>query len=205
MSAPPSLSPETLIDRCGPSIKKLIDDLMFVNKNFVFSKPLNTFLTPAIQTEKMYSVAQAYSPGHFRLTDDEALIFTVGLGSAAYATVPVSNIWGGIGHFLDHIGGLGTGRAQPNADGTYTIVVSPQDPGIHNWADPAGLHEGVVFVRWVGFGANPAISTPPTLDCKLVKLDRLNDYLPAETRHVTSQERALQLKQHAADYLRIMS
>jgi len=197
------LSDDEIAPLCGPNIKKLIDDLMFVNANFVMSKPVNVFENPAFHDGGLYSISQAYAPGHFRLADDEALVFTLTLGDAAYAVVPVTNIWGGIGHYLDHIGSLGTGRAIPDPDGAYTIVVSLSDPGVYNWVDPAGLHEGVLFVRWVGFDPKNRTGAKPALSCRLVKLAELESALPAGTRRAGPEERARQLEQHAADYLRV--
>ena len=36
---------------------------------------------------------------------------------------------------------LTMGRTKPNADGTYTVVVSVNDPGVHNWIGTGGLQE----------------------------------------------------------------
>ena len=37
-----------------------------------------------------------------------------------------------------------------DTDGRTTYVVSPADPGIANWLDTGGLHEGFVMMRWHG-------------------------------------------------------
>ena len=202
-TAAAALTDDEIAPLCGPNIKKLIDDLMFVNANFVFSKTVNVFENPAFHDGGLYSISQAYAPGHFRLEDDEALVFTLTLGDAAYAVVPVTNIWGGIGRYLDHIGSLGTGRAVPGADGSYTVVVSLKDPGIYNWVDTGGLHEGALFVRWVGFDPKNRTAAKPTLSCRLVKLADLDTVLPSDARRVNPAERRRQLEKHAADYLRV--
>jgi hypothetical protein len=188
---------------CGPHIKKLIDDLMFVNANIVMPHPVNVFENPAFHDGGVYSVSQAYAPGHFRLADDEALVFTLTLGDAAYAVVPVTNIWGGIGHYLEFVGSLGTGRAIAGADGSYCVVVSLKDPGIYNWVDTGGLHEGVIFVRWVGFDPKLKTGAKPTLTCRLVELAELENALPPDIKRVTAAERLAQLERHASDYRRV--
>jgi hypothetical protein len=185
---------------CGPAIKKLIDDLLFVNANFIMSRPVNTFENPTFNDGGLYAISQAYAPGHFHLEDDEALVFTLTLGNAAYAVVPVTNIWGGIGHYLNRVGSLGTGGARPSADGSYTIVVSLRDPGTDNWVDTGGLHDGVVFVRWAGFDPKTGIDAKPTLACQRMKLSELKAALPPDTRWVGEAERRRQLERHASDY-----
>lgn len=207
LDAAPTADPsdDDIAPLCERHIKKLIDDLMFVNANFVMKRPVNTFENPFFSDGGLYSVTQAYAPGHFRLDDDEALVFTLTLGNAAYAVVPVSNIWGGIGHYLNHVGSLGTGRARPNADGSFTVVVSPQDPGVENWVNTGGLHEGVVFVRWAGFDPATGIEEKPTLACKRVKLIDIGAELPVGTRFMNAEERRDQVARHASDYLSIMA
>lgn len=206
LGAPPAAAPsdDDIAPLCEAHIKKLINDLMFVNANFVMKRPVNTFENPFFSDGGLYSVTQAYAPGHFRLDNDEALIFTLTLGNAAYAVVPVSNIWGGIGDYLHHVGSLGTGRARPNADGSFTIIVSPNDPGIDNWVDTGGLHEGVVFVRWAGFDPATGSKEKPTLGCERVKLADLRAILPGDTRYVNARERIDQSTRHTADYLSLM-
>lgn len=189
--------------RVGRHIRKLIDDLLWVNANLVYARPVNRFDEPTIHDGGVYSVSQAYAPGHYRLADDEALLFRLTLGNADYAVVPVTNVWGGLGHYLDHVGSLGTGRAEPDADGGFTIVVSMVDPGIANWVDPAGQHEGVIFVRWVGFRPENRDRPKPTLECRLLKLAELSALLPAGTRRVTPDERAAQRARHREDYLAV--
>jgi len=44
---------------------------------------------------------------------------------------------------------LSNGTAQPSADGSWTLVVAPQDPGVPNWLDTGGRHEGFMLLRWV--------------------------------------------------------
>ena len=37
-----------------------------------------------------------------KLTEDEAFVIRMTMGSAGYAIVPATNYWGGIGDFLNH-------------------------------------------------------------------------------------------------------
>ena len=60
------------------------------------------------------------------------------------------------------------GSAQRNADGSWTLVVAPKDPGVENWLDTGGRLEGSMLLRWVLAGENP-----PHPDCEVVPLSSL--------------------------------
>ena len=142
---------------------------------------------------------QVYILGRFQLSDREALIVNVGLGGAEYFVCPVTNIWGTTNDIVNRTGSLNKAQSVANPDGSYTYVVSAVDPGVHNWVDTSGTHEGILTLRWAEFpGGRPG----PDLraDSRLVRLDQLRAHLPPETRFVTADERAQQLAQRAASY-----
>ena len=47
------------------------------------------------------------------------------------------------------VGALKT-TAKRNADGTYSFVLCPEDPGVHNWLDTCGMREGMLTLRMDG-------------------------------------------------------
>lgn len=193
-----------VIARCLDAARKFIDDLDAATAMLIGGRDYNVFLSPALHQDGVYLSTQAYAPGRYRVADDEALVVTLTRGNAAYAVVPASNYWGGLNDFLNHIGCLGTGRAAPNPDGSYTFVLSLRDPGVRNWIDPDGQHEGILCIRWVGFDPSRRDEPGPTLATRLVKLDDLPGALPDGCPVVTAAERAEQLAQHRAAYLGVM-
>src|SRR3546814_13549768 len=62
-------------------------------------------------------------------------------------------------------------------DGSYTYVIAQQDPGIANWIDTAGLHQGWFQMRWQNL---PAGSEPTASAVKLVKLDDMDTVVGPE-------------------------
>ena len=76
----------------------------------------------------------------------------------------------------------------PEADGSYRIVISAQDPGVANWLDTGGYNEGLIQGRWNLCDGKPL----PAL--KLVKLADLRRTLPTETGSVTPAEREKALR-----------
>ncbi len=144
---------------------------------------------------------QFYHLGHFRIADDEALILTMHISQAEYFVVPITNIWGTTNDIIHRTASLNKAQSVPNRDGTYTFVISMQDPGVYNWVDPCDLHEGIITARWAEFpGGRPAGRV--AAETRLVKLDELEGALPAATRSVTAEERKLQLAERARGYLR---
>jgi hypothetical protein len=147
----------------------------------------------------IYSVAQAYSAGHYCLQDNEAMVITLTLGGAAYAVAPVNNIWGGLGDYLRHRSTIGTGRAAANPDGSYTFVLSLRDPGVANWVDPDGMTEGVMFFRWAGLSPDYA-GAPPQLHTKIVPFADLQSALPKDVPRLDAAGRAQQMEDHLEAY-----
>jgi hypothetical protein len=84
---------------------------------------------------------------------------------------------------------LNISQTTPNDDGTYTIVVSPTDPGVANWVSTGGLHQGTLSIRFQVLQDG----TSPTVGSQLVTLDELGDVLPPETTYVGAADRAAQL------------
>ena len=161
--------------------------------------PVNTLPAPSTTSTPGALVTQANSFGHFRIADDEALVIRFDPGGAGYWIVPVTDPWMlGVDPGA-HQSSLNHRQAIADADGRYTFVVAVQDPGVHNWIDTAGLHEGTLMVRWQRLpegGGHPAISA------QRVKLAALADVLPSDTVRVTAQERARQLDERRAAYRR---
>ena len=55
--------------------------------------------------------------------------------------------------------------AEPDADGAWTVVIAPRDPGLPNWLDTGGRLEGFALIRWVS-----AQSRPANPNCALIDL-----------------------------------
>lgn len=87
----------------------------------------------------------------------------------------------------------------PNADGSTTYVISIQDPGVHNWLDPAGFHELLVVHRWQGL-PTAGLKTEPWVKSQWVKLGELDGALPPGMKRVTPAERERQLAERLAQF-----
>jgi hypothetical protein len=142
---------------------------------------------------------QAQSFGHFNLGDQRALVITVNPGGAAYFTVPVTDDWLITPDYRDHTSSLNNAQAIANCDGTYTFVLSVPDPGVYNWIDPAGLHQGTLYLRWQNL-PYPLLPPGPSASATLVPFPRLADFLPSGTPRTTPRQRERPLQTRKTGY-----
>jgi hypothetical protein len=144
---------------------------------------------------------QFYIGGNYRLGGDDAMVIDLHDGGAAYFTVPTGNIWGTTFLLAERTSTLNKAQSVPNADGSYTFVLSPRDPGVHNWIDPCGTHEGLLTLRLAEFpGGRPEGAFGAS--SRVVPLAALRDALPPDTKWVTPEERARQRRERAKAYRR---
>jgi hypothetical protein len=146
-------------------------------------------------------VTQTGLQGLFKLADDEAIIITYGTGSAKYSGPCMQDWWFRTVEYWERQTSLTLGHSLPNADGTYTVVVSHVDPGVHNWVDTGGLHELLVVQRWQGLPKTSS-GVGPTMQTRHVKVSALPGLLPAETVRVTPEQRKQQIERRRAAYAR---
>jgi hypothetical protein len=143
---------------------------------------------------------QLYKLGHFRLRPGEALVLDVRLGGAKYFVAPITNLWGTTNDIQHRTASLNKAQSVANPDGSYTYVVSVEDPGVHNWLDPCGMPEGILTLRWAEFPTGR-----PTRDVgvasRVVPLAKLREALPDGTRWVGSDERERQRAERARAYM----
>ncbi len=137
----------------------------------------NVFTDPT--SNAAFLSTQLQSAGYFQLEDDQALVVTINPGKAGYFVVPVTNDWTITDNYWDQQTSLNNALSQatPNPDGTYTIVISPTDPGVANWVSTGGLNQGTVSIRFQDLaesGAMPTVSTMPVMTH-----DQLHGVLPA--------------------------
>jgi hypothetical protein len=156
----------------------------------------NELSAPASNAE--FLANQLQSGGYFQLADDEALVVTVDPGNAGYFTVPVYNDWTITDDYWNQQTSLNNAQAIANPDGTYTLVISPTDPGVANWVSTGGLNQGTISIRFQDLDTTS--TTLPTVSSQVVSLDELAAVLPATTVYVTPAERAEQLALRKAGF-----
>ena len=168
-------------------------------KNGTYSGPPNGFTHNFTRVSGWGGIKQ----GHYLLEPGEALVVTVHRREAAYLGFQLADTWGQgqASEFIARTGSLNASQARANRDGTYTFVISPDDPGVHNWLDTAGLRAGIYGVRWQQMP--PGVTLDDAVrDIRVVKVAALKETLPPETVWATPEERKAQIAQRQADYAR---
>ena len=109
----------------------------------------------------------AYMGGNWKLEPGQGLRVTIhpARGGAPYWGMVLVSPWMESYEYRQRHVCTNNGLAEANADGSWTIVIAAEDPGVPNWLDTGGRREGYALIRWV----LPA-SLPPTPTCELIKL-----------------------------------
>ncbi|RZL22637.1 MAG: hypothetical protein EOP31_21975 [Rhodococcus sp. (in: high G+C Gram-positive bacteria)] len=115
--------------------------------------------------------------------------------------IQLSDPWGVAYEYIDRTSSLNTVQAEPNPNGTYSFVISREDPGAYNWLDPEGHNSGMVAVRWQSLPVNAPVELAIRRS-EVVKLDQLRERLPAGTSFITAQQREHQQTFRASNFLR---
>lgn len=159
----------------------------------------NTLSQP--QHNAQFLSTQLQSAGYFQLKDDEAMIITVDPGDAEYFVVPVTNDWTITGDTRNQQTSLNNSQAVKNSDGTYTIVVSKNDPRVANWVSTGGLNQGTISMRFQG--VDPDAENMPTVKTQVVKVSEVQGILandPNTTPDQLDYNRDQQLADRKAGY-----
>lgn len=192
------LDADELAERAAAYLHKFADFSAGLAKGMTMGRPNRFHLAHSADTGGALR-NQVYVGGHFQLADDEAFVIDVHDGGAAYFTVPISNVWGTTMGIRDRTGSLNKAQSEPNADGSWTYVISNADPEVHNWVDPCGLTEGILTLRMAEFpGQRPTDDL--SASGQVVKLADLASVLPDGTREVGAAERSAQLAARTAAY-----
>ncbi len=112
--------------------------------------------------------------GRWKLASDEALIVKLTPPSPCpYWDIQVGNGWYETWDYRHFFSGMTHSQAAKADDGSFTIILSEQDPGTTNWLQAAGHEEGHIAVRW-----QLTEGQLPIPECQVVKV--------AEVKSITS-------------------
>lgn len=132
---------------------------------------------------------QHYYQGLFRLEPGHVLLLETDLPETVrYWNVQLGDlVWNTI-DFLNHQSSLNGGQAELDSDGRFRAVIALDDPGVPNWLDPGGHHEGAIMLRWTeaSSGPEPSLTSLP--------VHRLRDHTPADTPVIDARERDRRLR-----------
>lgn len=194
---PPSPSDDQLAMETASLLDKIAPYWVAYDNRFIFSRPANQ----AGQPRSRPGGRGLSTSGHFNLARDEALVITLNPLGAVSLGIQLTDPWGVAYDYIDRTSSLNTVQARPNRDGTCTYVISPVDPGVHNWLDPEGHGTGIFAVRWQSLPSG-VVNENAVVGTQVVKIRDLKRALPAETVFVSPAERRQQQAERARSYAR---
>jgi hypothetical protein len=109
-----------------------------------------------------------YSIGSFKLEKGGCLVIEGRSPSCAYWGVQTWNHYMQSFDYRYNCVSINGSKVKLNPDGSFTVVVSAEDPGLHNWVGTAGHNEGMMFCRWLLAGEKPGRPV-----CRLARIDEL--------------------------------
>lgn len=135
--------------------------------------------------------------GRFAIGDDEAVLVTLDPVGSYYTGFQITDPWTIAPDPMHRLASLNRAQVTPNADGTVTYAVALADPGVANWIDTCGLHEGWMLTRWQGVPPDPSLGSM-IREVRLVKLDAI----PAAVPRIDLDGRRRQIAARARDFAR---
>lgn len=187
--APAQPTPDTLIEGLRAAAEGLIDTTAYWRDwQERYRANANNFMTSA--TAHTLGAAPGGVPMHcyFEVQPDEALVIRFTPPVAYYWNFELNNYWMASVDYRYHLSSINSKQAALETDGSATIVVSHEDPGVPNWLGTDGHCEGHLGLRWMQADSSPVPET------QLVKLADLAAALPASARRITPEARAAQLR-----------
>jgi hypothetical protein len=133
--------------------------------------------------------------GRYRIADDEAVLVTLDPVGSYYTGFQITDPWTIAPDPMHRMASLNKSQVTPNKDGTVTYAIALADPGVANWIDTCGLHEGWMLTRWQGVPADASLDSMIG-DVRLVKLDAI----PADVPRVNLEGRRAQIVARAHSF-----
>jgi len=135
--------------------------------------------------------------GRFDLKDDEALIITLNTKDTHYTGLQILDRWFMAPDSRRYFSSRNNAQITSNPDGTTTYVIAVKDPGVPNWIDTAGFHQGFFVIRWQKL-IGAAISEPLVKSYHFVNTADLHDHV--SQAGITESDRNGERERRIADY-----
>ena len=153
---------------------------------------------PGTITSTVGSPTSNYAMAIFNLAEDEALIVELDeVPDGVYWSYQLGDVWSRSLNYTYHNSSISMHHAAIDSDGALRVVVAHKDPGVQNWLDTTGRLQGSLVFR------NYRASRAPVPQTRVMKLDQVLASLPADTRRVSAEERAAQLRSRHAGVLKL--
>jgi hypothetical protein len=133
--------------------------------------------------------------GRFAIADDEAVLVTLDPVGSYYTGFQITDPWTIAPDPMHRLASLNRSQCAANRDGTVTYAISLADPGIANWIDTCGLHEGWMLTRWQGVPSDAPLDRM-IREVRLVKLAAI----PSDIARIDLDGRRQQISERARSF-----
>lgn len=116
-----------------------------------------------------------YYHSHWKLAENQSLIIHVKPPECDTWNFQLNNYWMESLDYRYHTICINSQTAKLNDDGTVTVVVAHQYPGVKNWIETAGHTEGTMCWRWYRLTE----TAPKEIETKVVAFDKIKDAMYA--------------------------
>lgn len=110
-----------------------------------------------------------YYHSHWKLEKNEALVITANPPPCDTWNFQLNNYWMESLDYRYYNICINSHKAKVNEDGTVTVVVAHENPGIDNWIETAGHSEGTMCWRWY----RPTADYPKSIDTEVVNINSI--------------------------------
>lgn len=187
----------TMLSEAATSIEQ---QAKFYSKHLALVKQagVNKLIGPSKGDSEQATASHQWNViGLFELEPDEAMVITIkAVTNALYHNLEAANPWLNTYEFIHHQSSLNSSQLVVDGDGYIRYVVSPSDPGVHNWIDTTGHTFGWIWCRWQE--VNGEIGPEHTPRVEIVKRFELPSLLPTDTVYISPAERKAKLAHRAA-------
>lgn len=196
------ISEEEIVERARRELRVSIPIFgQLIQGNWTLSKPQNVINRPIQNPNSGSLITQATSFSHFNLSKSDAIVTTLDPASAPYWSFVSHTLWQITNNPRDRLESLNMDQVVANKNGTYTLVLSAADPGVHNWLKGMDEGQGIIVTRFQGLPVSDEDGGAQVeIWSQVIPLKKLAKVLPEGTKHVTKSQRAAQLKERAKGY-----
>ncbi len=113
-----------------------------------------------------------YHHSHWKLNDDEALVIEVMPPACDSWNFQLNNYWMESLDYRYFNICISKGNAVYAEDGSVKVIVAHHDPGLANWIETSGHHEGTMCWRWYRLEDGVEALEP---NCKVMKLEEIRN------------------------------